>query len=175
MRTVEQLPHRKLGGGLLANHFEVSDVLRRKRVLHVEQPVFLGLFGEPNRLNRSYALMYIVQQLDLVAKFLARRFEKLQCPADVRFRLENRTFVQALDGSRSTPASSVPFHARHANLYAHMAESARHDLFRALDGLWNLRAGRVRIAIGRLAALAAEQLVHGHSGLAALDIPERHV
>ena len=40
---------------------------------------------------------------------------------------------------------------------------------------WNLGAGGVRVAIDGLAALAAEQLIDRHAGLAALDVPQRLV
>ena len=40
---------------------------------------------------------------------------------------------------------------------------------------WIVGAVRVRVAIRRLAALAAHKLVHRHAGLAALDVPQRLV
>ncbi len=41
--------------------------------------------------------------------------------------------------------------------------------------LRDLGAARVPVAVGRLAGLPAEELVHGHPGLPPLDVPQRHV
>ena len=42
-----------------------------------------------------------------------------------------------------------------------------------VDGLLDLGAGGVRVAIGGFAALAAQKLVDRHARLASFDIPER--
>ena len=56
-----------------------------------------------------------------------------------------------------------------------MPEAAGHVRAGVVEHLRDLRPARVRVAVRRLAGLAAEELVHGHPGLPSLDVPERHV
>src|SRR5579863_5009860 len=93
-RMREQLAHGQLGRALLANQPEVIDILGGQHVLQEEQAELLYVFSEAHGLYRMKPLMNIMQQLDLVAKFLAGGFEKLHGPAHVRRRLKYRTIMQ---------------------------------------------------------------------------------
>ena len=67
---------------------------------------------------------------------------------------------------------AVACHARQAHLHAHIAKSLRHQLPCVVNDLFEVGATGVRVGIGGFAALAASQLVDGHAGLAALDVPQ---
>src|ERR1017187_9531211 len=65
--------------------------------------------------------------------------------------------------------------ARHSGklyLNAHVAEALFDVLLRALDHILKLSAAGVGVAIDGFAAFPASELIDGHSGLSALDIPE---
>src|SRR5579863_2890397 len=98
-RMREQLAHGQLRRALFANQPEVIDILRRQHVLQKEQPELLYISSEAHGLYRMKPLMNIMQQLDLVPKFLAGGFEKLHGPPHVHCRFKHRTIVQCRNSS----------------------------------------------------------------------------
>ena len=130
--------------------------------------------------------MHVVQQLDLIAQRQAHVLEQLGDDAHVGARLvdalprrpgrRRRKIIRPARRRPSRPAPGpVVRHAGNADLNAHMTvalfdEAARH-VFDFLEG----RARGVRVAVGRHARFAAEQLVDGHVGALALDVPQRLV
>src|ERR1035438_8101409 len=67
---------------------------------------------------------------------------------------------------------TVSRHSRDAYLDANMAKSLGDDLSGALQKLRNVPARRVGIAIHGFPLFSSGQLVDGHAGLAAFDVPQ---
>ena len=143
-------------------------------ILEEEEPEALGVLAQLQRLRRRDALVDVVQQLDLVAELLPGRLQQRERAPRVGRGLEHRGRVERLHRGLPAPRA-VAGHPRHAHLHADVAEAGRHVGAGVVDHLGDLGAARVRVAVRRLARLAAEKLVHGHPGLAALDVPQRHV
>ncbi len=96
----------------------------------------------------------------------------LSARRDVHGRLEDRLIVKGFHRARGAAPAAITGHARDAHLHAHITEALRHVTLGRLHHVGVIGAIGVRVGIGGLAALAAGQLVHGHSGLAAFDVPE---
>jgi hypothetical protein len=174
VRAVEQLAHRNRRRALLPDDAEPLDVFRRKRVFQKEQPEPLALLAKPHSLDRRNPLVHVMQQLDLFAQLLPRRLQQLQRAPQIILRLEHRSVVQLLHLHRPR-ARAVARLPRHAHLHPDVAEALRHQLARVVDHFRNLAPAGVRVTVGRLAALAAEQLIHGHPRHPSLDVPQRLV
>src|SRR2546422_9930438 len=108
-----------------------------------------------------------MQQLDLFAELFPALLEQLERAANVRRRLEHRTIVQRGHLLIAAPGA-VSGHAGHADLHSDVTKARIHKASRAVDRLLELVTLRVAVAVRRLAALAAEQLIHGQTGLPAL-------
>ncbi len=174
MGAVEELAHGERGRALLADQAEPPDVLGRDRVLEEEEAEALRVLAEAEGLGGGEPLVDVVEELDLVAELLAGRFEELERAPCVGRRLEDRRRVEG--GDRGLPAlRPVAGHAGDAHLHAHVSEAASQVGPGVLEHLGDRSTARVRVAVRRLAALAAEELVDGHPGLSPLDVPERHV
>ncbi len=70
---------------------------------------------------------------------------------------------------------SVAGHPRQAHLHAHVAPALGHVLAGIVDHFLEFRAAGMGVCIGGFAAFSAGELIHGHAGLASLDVPERLV
>ena len=101
MRAVEELAHGDGRGAVLADLAEVGEVFGRERVFQEEQPELLGLLAELHGLVGRDALMHVVQQLDLVAQFVAADFEQLQRAAHVGAGSKSGLSCSAFDRRRA--------------------------------------------------------------------------
>src|SRR6476620_1372736 len=73
---VEQLTHGDGCGALLAQHFEIANVFRREGIFEEEKPIWLQLFGEPDRIDGRETFVHVVKQLDFVAELFAQILEQ---------------------------------------------------------------------------------------------------
>src|SRR5258708_6991740 len=72
-------------------------------------------------------------------------------------------------------AASVPSVARDAHLHREEAEAAVENGVGVIEATLDVAPGSVRVAVGRFANLAAQQLIDGHVRLPAFDVPEGHM
>ena len=84
-------------------------------------------------LGRRDALVDVVQQLDLLAQFLAAGFEQLQGAADIAFALEHRGVMQRRNALGLAGTGAIAGHAGHAHLDADVAEAVRHMTLGLID------------------------------------------
>jgi hypothetical protein len=175
MRAVEELSHRDGGCAVLPDLSEVPQVLRRKRVFQKEHAKWLRGLAELDCLVRCQALVHVVQQLDLLAEFAPANFEQLQRTPELGRRVKQRLVMQCRRAPLLLVLRTVARHAGQSHLHAHMAPALFHILLRVSDHLVKFGPAGVCIRVGSLAALAARKLIHGHAGLAALDVPQRLV
>src|SRR5262249_47559526 len=121
--------------------------------------------------------------LDLVAQLVAQVFEELGHGAHVGSRLEDaatrpprrrRHVVARLrrGAARSRGGGGPP---RDPNLDTPVPVALLPPLARVVLDLLEARAGGMRVEIYRKPALTPEQLVDGHNGALALDVPKRLV
>src|SRR5262249_4474442 len=85
---IEELAHGDGSGALLAENFEITDILRSKRIFEKEQTVRLQFLGQADGVNGREALVQVVEQLDFFPEMLAQVFEKFRNGAPVSGRLE---------------------------------------------------------------------------------------
>ena len=123
------------------------------------------------------AFVDVVQQLDLVAQLLAALFQHFQRAPDVGSRLIDGIVVKGLHFGRrrGSAPGAVAGHAGDADLQANVAVALRHGLARAVDDLRDFVTADARVTRRGFAAFAPEELIHGHAGLTALDVPQRLV
>ncbi|SPF49850.1 hypothetical protein SBA4_4210005 [Candidatus Sulfopaludibacter sp. SbA4] len=172
VRAVEQLAHGDGGGAVLPDLAEVGVVLGRERILEEEHVELLRVLAHLHGLVGGDALVHVVQQLHLVAQFLPADFEQLDRAANVSRRLEYRLVMQRFHRCRAPPPAAVAGHARDADLYADVAESLGHVALGAGYRVLVVGAFGVAVAGGGFAAFATGELIDGHAGLPALDVPQ---
>jgi len=80
--------------------------------------------------------------------------------------------VEGLHLGIDSAAGTIGRHAGDADLDTDVAETLGHVLADAVDNFGDFGAAGVAVAVGGLAELAAEELIDGHAGLAAFDVPE---
>jgi hypothetical protein len=172
--VVEELAHGEGGGALIADLAEVVDVFGREGVFEEKEVKFFALFGEFDGLVGAVPLVHVMEETDLVAELSARLFEELEAAAHGVGRFEQRLVVQRLEAGRGVAAlGTIAGHAGQADLDADVAETLLHVLPGAGDGVSDLGTVGVGVGIDSLAHFAACELIDGHAGLAALNVPER--
>jgi hypothetical protein len=176
----EQLPHRDRRAGLRSKEAQVLLVLRRNRVLQEEQPVGLEVLGELDGHDRGHPLVNVVEQLDVLAEARPELFEHPGHLATVRPGLPG-ILARVQPPERCVPASgrrracaAVPVGgvARHVHLAADVAEAGLPEGTDPILELVDVSPVGVDVDVGRAADTAAEQLVDGHPGPLALDVPQ---
>ena len=170
--AVEELAHGDGGSAVLANLMEVGDVFRRERVFEEEHVVLLGFFAEFDGLIGGVALVHVVEELDFVAQFFAGDFKHLEAAAHSVLAVEERAGIETLDGSLAGVLRAVAGQAGQAHLDADVAEALGHVFFGVFDDVGIVGSAGVAVGVGSFAALAAGELIDGHVGLAAFDVPE---
>ena len=141
-------------------------------ILVEEQPVGLQLAGQAHGLDGIQMLVHVVAKLDAKAEAVADIIKEL---GDGQLVLQG-IVVGALAGSfwgqvhvlhlaAGISAIAAPLHADHLHAVLHEGLHAVADLFQGL-------AVRMAVDANALAYLAAKQLIDGHVGHLALDVPK---
>ena len=173
VRRIEKFAHGDRRRALLADQAEPLVVLGRERVLEEEELELFHVLAKLHGLRGADALMHVVEEFHFLAQLFAALFKHLERAADVDGRLVHGLGVQRARLGGGAAARAVTRHTGgHADLHAHMAEPLRHVLAGVVDELGDFGAARVAVAVRRLAAFPAQQLVHRQPALAALDIPQ---
>ena len=153
--------------------------LGRAGVLQPERVVVLEALAEPRRLHRRQAMVHVVQDVQVEAEALPHRLEESGHRAQVRLgrppglgrTLDRGRLVEELvlcDAVDRTQTRDADLHAN--RLVAHLAIGG--DLLEHLgDGL----GAGVPVDHDAIAGPAAQQLVDGHPGRFALEVPQRGV
>src|SRR6185312_11271956 len=171
--AVEELAHGDGSGALLTDLAEVRDVFGGERVFHEEEVVLLEVFGEADGFVGGDALVDVMQEADFLAELFACGVEHFQNAADVGERFEDGAGVEALDardGAGST--AGIALIAGDADLHADVAKALADVAFGAIDDLLDFLTVGVAVDVGRFTAFTADEVVDGHVGHAAFDIPE---
>src|SRR5919202_2093611 len=174
----EQLAHGDRHRRLLAQDAEVLDVFRRERVLQEEQPVRLEVARQLDRLDRRHKLVHVVQQLDLLAEPTAQVLEQARHDEAVRTGLPRLLLgpqVGRLATGGRQDGRAVRRVARHGDLAADVAIALLDEAPGLVFHLGEVAPVRMRVQRRRFAALAAHELIDGHAGPFALDVPQRLV
>ena len=100
MRTVEELAHRNGRCAILPNLPEVTQILRRERILEEKHPELLSLLAKLHRFVRSQPFMHVMDQLHFVAQFAAANFKKLQRAPHLGRGIKQRLVVERLVADR---------------------------------------------------------------------------
>ncbi|ABA53425.1 hypothetical protein BURPS1710b_A0511 [Burkholderia pseudomallei 1710b] len=176
---IEDLADRERRRRVAADQPECVLVLGGRRVLEPEQPVRLEIAAEARRLDRREPVMRVVQQVRRVAERVAHLAEQLgrmaQVERGVPRLLGRQAFFGGLVRARRLADAVHLRQPRHARLHADRAVARGDVPVRGVDRLVVIAPVRVAIDHQPFAALAAEQLIDGHAGELALDVPERHV
>src|SRR5438046_930959 len=74
--VIEEFTHRNGRGALLAQNFEITDILRAKRIFHEEWMILLDFFANIDRVDGIEAFVHVVEQFDFFAEIFAHELEK---------------------------------------------------------------------------------------------------
>src|ERR1035437_9543685 len=178
-----QLAHRQWDARLRSEHPEVVPARGCEYVLQKEQVVGLEVLCELDSHDWRDPLVNVVQQLDAFPELASEVFEHSRNQPAVGPRLPRILVrVETCPGSVRTTrlrdvhtASAIRRVAGDLDLTADVTETLFHVPTDLVLEFRQVAPGRVHIDTSRTAALAAEQLVHGHAGPLALDVPERLV
>lgn len=127
--------------------------------------------GQPDGVGGREAFMYVVQEFDVEAEFLAQSGEHRGHGAGVRGGVEVGPGERAVGcGRQRRLSAAVP-----AELAAHVPDALREPGADVVGDFGGVAAVGVPVDGGGLAHLAAEQLVERQSGDLSLDVPQGHV
>ena len=169
---------------MLADEAEALLVFGTQAVLEKKEVIRLEVAGEARGLDRVEFFVAVVQQLDLLAELRSQMLEEAGHRAEIRggledFRLRQRRHVgdaarRCLGRLRARcPVRSLESGNRH--LGANAFEAALDRVTSAVFHLREIASARVRVSQSADPGASAEQLVDGHAGALALDVPEREV
>ena len=119
----------------------------------------------------SVAAFTTAMRKQLVAELAPAGLEQLERAPEIGACVVERLVVQGFGPRGIVVSRAIAGQPGQADLHADIAEALRHDLASILDGLLDLRAAGVGVRVDGLAAFAAGELIDGHPGLAAFDIP----
>ena len=165
--VVEQLAHGQRRRTLPADGGEPLDVLRCQGVLQEQQSVGFDVGGELHGVDRSEPFVHIVQQFDCGPELGADVVDHGQCGAGVFSGIEIGARPDAGRLMQITSAAPVA---------AHLNPDAAITLVDEPPGVVGhlLRVASIGVGVhpGRPPVAAAEQLVDGHPGPLAFDVPQ---
>lgn len=119
-------------------------------------------------------LVDVMQQFDVVAEFHAEILEQLGDRIEIEF------FVESTAGEPAVRTAAFPRgdHAAatvSAHLRAHVPVSFVHVFPDVLGHFFAVAPVGMRVERNRITHLATDQLVYGHAGALAFDVPQRHI
>src|SRR5262249_6442245 len=150
-------------------------LLRRPRVFQEKQMIFLQLFAQGYGLAGRDSLVNIVQQLDLVAQRRSEMLKQLGNGAQVGAGFPDELGIgwpnYFLLGGLAAGTSTIGRQARNRHLDPDMAVALCHCLTDVFLDLLEGAPLNMSIESGGKAAFPTQQLVDGHIGPLALNVP----
>lgn len=179
--AVEHLAHRNWRDGMLADQAEALLVFRRRWVFHPEHAERFDTLAEARRFDGRQAVVHVVQEMLIEAKFTAHRVKQFWREIEVFLSGPELLFRPVAFGGglvgQSLPFSHAVggFHARHAALDADRLKA--HLLMAGVifQHVVNGVPGGVAVDHYALTGCAAQQLVERHICRFGFDVPERHI
>ena len=163
---------------MLADQAEALLIFCRRRVFHPEQMVILDFFTQTRRLDRRQTVMYVMEQMNVEAKFFTHGSKKLGNVIQIFFRRPGLFFRPAL-GCRligSALGNAIDrLHARNTTLDADRLEALFFIFCKSIQCFRNIPSGGMTVGDHMLARSAAQQLINRKIGNLAFDVPQRHV
>ena len=176
---VEHLAHRQRRGRVLANQAKRFLVFGRRGVFQPEQFVRLQLFAQTRGLDGREAVVRVVQQMHIGAHGIAHLAEQFWRVAQVQRRVPGLFGRQAFFGrlikTRALAHAIGLGQARHARLHAHRLVALLDVALHGFNRFAVVAAVGMAVHHHAVPALATQQLINGHTGALAQQVPQRHV
>ena len=179
--AVKDFPHRNRRDGVLADQAEARLVFSRRRIFHPEHAEFFDALTETRCFNRRQAVVHVMQQMFVEAKFTAHRVEQLRREVEVFLGGPQLLFRPVPFGGRlirqpfSFGHAVGGFHSRHAALDADRLKAHLFMTGVIFQHVVNGMPGGVAIDHYAFTGSAPQQLVKRHIGRFGFDIPQRHI
>ena len=168
--VIEQFTHGNGRGALRADGVEPLEIFGGEGVFEEEEIAGLDGFGEVDGLNGAEAFVDVVEEFDFRADEIADLFDHGHDIADVF------TWVEVSAGECAVgPVEVLGFAAVETGLDSDVVIALLAEPADGVGEFFDVPAVGVGIDGSGFAALAAEELVDGHAGQFAFDIPQGHV